>query len=176
MQTTFWFTGLPCSGKTTLAKALDREFKQNDYCSIHLDGDDVRNTINKDLGFSEEDRSENIRRVSSFAQLLNEKGINVIASFVSPTNKIREIIAGTISHLFIIYVKCSIEECEKRDIKGMYRLAREGKIKNFTGISSLFEEPENYDFIVDTEILGIDKCIKLILQEIDKKGITFSNG
>jgi len=165
---TIWFTGLPCSGKTTIAKELEIRLKKKGYLIVHLDGDDIRKKLNEDLGFTEGDRSENLRRVGHVIQLFNEKGINVLASFVSPTDKHRDIIRDVIKKIKIIYVKCSLKECERRDIKGMYKKARMGEIKEFTGISSPFEEPKNPDFIINTEIENLEESIEKILGNLEK--------
>lgn len=162
---TIWLTGLPCSGKTTIAQGLEKRLNQMGFNVAHLDGDDVRKKLNEDLGFSEKDREENIRRVSYVAQLFNEKNNLVIASFVSPLNSYRELTKKIIENLIMIYVKCSLEECEKRDVKGMYKKARLGKIPDFTGISSPFEEPKEYDLFVNTENNSVNYCINKILKK-----------
>ena len=161
---TVWLTGLPCSGKTTIAKRLEQILKKEGYLVARLDGDDVREGINSDLKFSGKDRDENLRRVAHIAQLLNERGLIVIASFVSPSEENRKNINSIIKNFNLIFTKCSLEECEKRDAKGMYKLAREGKIKNFTGISAPFEEPKNPELILDSEKLSVDECVEKIIK------------
>jgi adenylylsulfate kinase len=166
LKTTLWLTGLPCSGKTTLAKRLKEELDNRGYKAVRLDGDDVRNKLNADLGFSPEDRKENLRRIAHIAKLFNENGNIVIASFVSPRNEFRDMIKELVGNFKLCYVKCSVEACEKRDVKGMYAKARKGEIKDFTGISAPFEEPENSDIVVDTEAMDVESCVKHILETL----------
>ncbi len=166
LRTTIWFTGLPCSGKTTLAKKLKEELDNRGYSTVHLDGDDIRGKLNEDLGFSYKDRRENLRRVAHVARLFNENGNLVVSSFISPTNELRSMVRGIIENISLVYVKCSLETCEKRDEKEMYKKARKGKIKNFTGVSDLFEEPKA-DVIVDTEHNDVKTCVGKILNELD---------
>jgi adenylyl-sulfate kinase len=161
---TIWLTGLPCSGKTTIAEILEKRLKNKGFTVAHLDGDDVRKKLNKDLGFSNADRRENLRRVAHVCQLFNDKGFVVISSFVSPTDEFRKMIKEIIDNLVLIYVKCSVEECEKRDVKGMYKKARDGEIENFTGISAPFEVPEDYDVVVDSENSSVEECVDKILE------------
>jgi adenylylsulfate kinase len=166
LSTTIWLTGLPCSGKTTLAKRLKEELDNKGYKAVHLDGDDVRGKLNADLGFSSEDRKENLRRISHVSKLFNENGNIVIASFVSPTNELRKMIKEIIGNFKLCFVKCSLETCEKRDVKGMYKKARNNEIKEFTGISAPFEEPENSDIIIDTNKAEIEECVQQILKDL----------
>ena len=163
LRTTLWLTGLPCSGKTTLGKRLKEELDNLGFKAVHLDGDDIRGKLNADLGFSDKDRKENLRRIAHVARLFNENGNFVIASFVSPTNEMREMVKEIIGNFKLCFLKCSLETCEKRDTRGMYKKAREGEIENFTGISAPFEEPEDADIIVDTEALNVEDCVKKIL-------------
>ena len=167
LKTTFWLTGLPCSGKTTIANRLHEELINHGYQSVTLDGDDIRSKLNEDLGFSDKDREENLRRVAHTAQLFNDKGNIVIASFVSPTERLRALPLFHIEHTKMIFVRCSVEECIRRDVKGMYKKALNGEIREFTGVSAPFEEPEDSDLIVDTESTDVDYCVKQI---IDKFG------
>lgn len=166
MSRTIWLTGLPCSGKTTLAVALKKELDSNGYKTVHLDGDVLRAGANKDLGFSSNDRRENLRRTACMARDLSHQGNLVIASFVSPTNELRDMVRGIIGSMRLVYVKCGLEECKKRDVKGMYQKAMRGEIKEFTGISAPFEEPERADIVVDTENNNIENCVKQILREV----------
>lgn len=172
LRITLWLTGLPCAGKTTLAKRVKEELDNRGYNTVHLDGDDVRGELNEDLGFSPEDRKENLRRVAHVARLFNQNGIFVIASFVSPTNKLREMIKEIVDNFKLVYVKCDLGICEQRDIKGMYRRARLGEIPEFTGISAPFEEP-NADIVVDTQVNNdnVEECVKIIVDKlnIDRK-------
>jgi adenylyl-sulfate kinase len=163
---TIWLTGLPCSGKTTIAKKLKEELNKKGFSTVHLDGDDIREKLNADLGFSEEDRSENLRRVAHVARLFNENGNLVIASFVSPTNKMRNRIKEIIGNIKLVYVKCDLETCKKRDTKNMYRKARMGEIKNFTGISAPFEDPENVDIVIDSQNNNVETCAQEILNKL----------
>ncbi len=169
LESTIWFTGLPCSGKTTLAEALRHRLTNfnKGYRIEILDGDDVRKRLNSDLGFSTDDRAENLRRVSEVSQLFNNKKITVLASFVSPTNTLRQIPLDLIKNLKTVYVKCPVEECEKRDVKGMYAEARAGKRKGFTGIDAPFEEPANPQLIVDTQNNTIEECVDQIIKRFD---------
>jgi len=166
MRMTLWITGLPCAGKTTLAKRIKEELDNRGYRTAHLDGDDVRGKLNADLGFSAEDRKENLRRVAHIAKLFNENGNFVIASFVSPSNHLRQMVAGIIGNFRLVYAKCSLETCERRDVKGMYKKARSGEIQEFTGVTAPFEEPANC-IVVDTENTKLEDCIRQILAEIE---------
>jgi adenylyl-sulfate kinase len=162
---TFWFFGLPCSGKTTLAKSLKNILEDNNRRVIHLDGDILRKGLNQDLGFSNRDRKENLRRAAYLAKYFNEQGNTVLCSFVAPKESMRKMIKKIIPNLTFIYVKASVEECAKRDVKGMYFQARQGKIKNFTGVSDKFEEPKNFDIMVNAEKKSIDDCVKKIIKQ-----------
>lgn len=159
---TIWLTGLPCSGKTTLATALKKELDKSGYKTVHLDGDVLRAGTNKDLGFSSNDRRENLKRVACMARDLNCEGNWVIASFVSPTNELRDMVREIIGPMWLVYVKCSLAECRKRDVKGMYQKALKGEIKEFTGISAPFEEPGGADIIVNTENSNVADCVRRI--------------
>ena len=167
---TLWFTGLPCSGKTVLANAVAEDLRKRDMKVERLDGDIVRKSLTRDLGFSEEDRNMNIERVTFVAKLLTRNGVAVLASFVSPYNKIRAYSRQEIGNYILVYVKCSIEVCEQRDVKGMYAKARAGEIKDFTGVDHPFEEPDNADIIVETDKLTIEKSKRLILKELERMG------
>lgn len=162
-KTVILFTGLPCSGKTTLSKAL-HEIIPN---SMILDADEVRSTINKDLSFSKKDREENLRRVSQMAILMSKSSPFVILSFINPYESTRKFMRETIEKENIkfieIFVKASVEECTKRDVKGMYKKALEGKISHFTGISAPYEIPKTPDMICNTEKNSVDTCINKIL-------------
>lgn len=166
LKTTLWFTGLPCAGKTTLAKKLKKELNNRGYNIIHLDGDDLRSTLNEDLGFSEEDRMENLRRSAHVAKLFNQNGIFVIASFVSPTNDLRKMVRKIIGNFKLVYVKCDLSVCEQRDTKGMYKRAHLGEIAEFTGISAPFEEPDA-DIVIDTQTRNVEECVKEILNKLN---------
>ncbi|MDE5701031.1 adenylyl-sulfate kinase [uncultured Bacteroides sp.] len=170
-----WFTGLSGSGKSTIAIALERELhKRGVLCRI-LDGDNIRSGINNNLGFTEADRVENIRRIAEVSKLFVDTGIVTIAAFISPNNDIREMAAGIIGHddFLEIYVSTSLEECERRDVKGLYAKARKGEIKNFTGISAPFEAPARPALTLDTAVLSVEesvgKLLELVLPKIQKK-------
>ena len=163
-----WFTGLSGAGKTTLAKELEKRLHQNGYLTQVLDGDNIRTGINNNLGFSEEDRRENIRRISEVSKLLIHSGVITINSFISPTSEIRHMAMDIIGkeNFIEIHVHAPLEVCEQRDVKGLYKKAREGKIKNFTGIDAPFEEPKNADIRVDTSKLSVVESIEKIVEVI----------
>ena len=163
-----WLTGLSGSGKSTIALGLENILFNKGYFVQVLDGDNIRTGISNNLGFSQEDRQENIRRISETAKLFLEAGIITICSFVSPTKKIREIpkkILGSIDFIEI-HVNASLEVCEKRDVKGLYKKARSGEIKDFTGISSPFEAPENPDFVANTYNQTVEETVKAVAEFI----------
>ena len=168
---TIWFAGLSGSGKSTLANALEKKlFAEGRYTMI-LDGDNVRMGLNKNLGFESEDRIENIRRIAEAAKLMNDAGLIVITAFISPFERDRESARAIIGpDSFVeVYVKTSLEECERRDVKGLYKKARAGKIANFTGITSPFEEPESSDIVIDTEKMNVDEAVDELLKAISEK-------
>lgn len=159
-----WFTGLPSSGKSSIAYSLERLlFKKGISCYV-LDGDNIRHGLNSDLGFSREDRKENIRRVIEVAKLFVDAGFVVLASFVSPYKKDREYVRKQFEadNFIEIYIKCSVQECERRDPKGYYEKARKGLIDGYTGIDSPYEEPETAEIVIDTEKLTIADSVNLI--------------
>ncbi|HDZ17024.1 hypothetical protein LCGC14_0807540 [marine sediment metagenome] len=170
---TLWFTGLPCSGKSVLADSVAEELKKKGMKVERLDGDIVRKSLTKDLGFSEEDRNRNIERVTFVAKLLTRNGVAVLASFVSPYNKIRDYSRKEIRDYILVYVKCSLEECENRDVKGMYTKARAGEIKDFTGINHPFEEPNTADVIVETDKQTIEESKNIVLKALVDLGFIF---
>ena len=167
---TLWFTGLACSGKSVLADAIAEELKKREMKVERLDGDIVRKSLTKDLGFSDGDRRMNIERVTFVAKLLTRNGVAVLASFISPFNDIRAYSRKEIGTYILVYVKCPIEVCEQRDVKGMYAKARAGEIKNFTGIDSPFEEPDMVDIIVNTSKQTVEESKDLILKALDNMG------
>ncbi len=160
-----WFTGLSAAGKSTIAHGVEKQLFNSGIRSYVLDGDNIRHGINADLGFSPEDRKENIRRIVEIAKLLVDAGLIVLASFISPANKDRNYVRSCFygDNFYEIYIKCRIQECEKRDPKGMYEKARSGVIKNYTGISAPYDEPESPDLVVDTERLDIEDAIQRVL-------------
>ena len=166
---TLWLTGRPCAGKTTIADRLIDEMEKRGIRVARLDGDDVRGRLNADLGFSEEDRRENLRRVAHVAQLFNENGNLVIAAFVSPTNELRSLVRGIVQNFKLCYVKCAPEVCEARDVKGMYKKARAGQIKDFTGVTAPFEEPLRPEIVVDTVKQDLEACVGHILKELHRR-------
>ena len=168
-----WFTGLSGSGKSTLAHALEEKLFQKGCRTFVLDGDNVRHGLNSNLDFSEAGRAENIRRISEVSKLMLEAGLIVMTAFISPINKDRNEARGLISNdnFIEIYCKASIETCEARDVKGFYKLARSGKIKNYTGIDSPYEAPENPDLIIDTDNQSIEESVSIILNFIELNGI-----
>lgn len=165
-----WLTGLSGSGKSTIANGLNKLFFEKGMYSVILDGDNTRLGINKDLSFSYNDRAENIRRVAEMSKLFINSGQIVISSFISPFKKDRETAREIISSVdFIeVYIDCPIEECEKRDVKGLYAKARNGEINEFTGISSPYEAPENADIVINTKIMTINDSIDFIFKQINE--------
>ncbi len=147
-----WLYGLSGSGKSTLATALERKLFQENHIVYVLDGDNIRTGLNKGLGFSDEDRKENIRRIAEVSRLFMDAGVVAINSFITPTEELRRLAREVIGDdLIQVYVKASFETCMKRDVKGLYAKAADGKVANFTGKDSSFEEPESPDIIIDTE-------------------------
>ncbi|MBQ8225264.1 MAG: adenylyl-sulfate kinase [Bacteroides sp.] len=171
-----WFTGLSGSGKSTIAIALERELQQRGVLCRILDGDNIRTGINNNLGFTEADRVENIRRIAEVSKLFVDTGIVTIAAFISPSNDIREMAARIIGQedFLEVYVSTPLSECERRDVKGLYAKARKGEIKNFTGISAPFEEPVAPALTLDTSVLtleeSVNRLLELILPRIQKNG------
>lgn len=169
--TMLWFTGLSGSGKSTIAIALERELHKRGLLCRILDGDNIRTGINANLGFSAEDRCENIRRVAEVAKLFVDTGIITIAAFVSPTEELRNIAERIIGQADFkeIYISTPIEECERRDVKGLYARARKGEVKNFTGISAPFEAPQHPALSLDTSRLSVEECVNSLLHLLDIK-------
>lgn len=164
---TIWMSGLSGAGKSTIANALEKRLYAMGKKTMILDGDNVRMGLNSNLGFSDEDRIENIRRIAEVAKLMNDAGLIVITAFISPYRQDRRNAKKIIGEDFReVYVSTSMEECEKRDVKGLYKAAREGKIAYFTGISSPYEVPENPDVTIDTEKMGVEECVDQILRQL----------
>ncbi|MCC9137325.1 adenylyl-sulfate kinase [Pontibacter silvestris] len=162
-----WFTGLSGSGKSTLANKVEQELFAKGYMTYVLDGDNIRQGLCKDLSFTEEDRIENIRRISEVAKLMCDSGIVVLAAFVSPFRKDRRLAKELIRENFLeVYVDAPIEVCEQRDVKGLYVKARRGEISDFTGISSPFEVPEFPDVHVQTNKLSVEQSAQLVIDKI----------
>lgn len=166
---TVWFTGLSGAGKSTIANALEKRLFTAGKYTMLLDGDNVRMGLNKNLGFEENDRIENIRRVAEVAKLMNDAGLVVLTSFISPYRQDRRNAKEILGDNYMeVYVSTSLEECERRDVKGLYKDARKGKISNFTGISSAYEVPEHPDVVVDTGTNSVDECVDIIMDKIAK--------
>lgn len=159
-----WFTGLSGSGKSTLAHRLEEELYQWGWYTYLLDGDNIRHGLNGDLGFTDKDRQENIRRIGEVAKLFVDGGVVVLAAFISPFREDREKVRALLEpgEFVEIYVKCDLETCEKRDPKGLYRKARNGEIPHFTGIDSPYEEPLDPELVIDTSLHDLEECVAMI--------------
>jgi adenylylsulfate kinase len=168
-----WFTGLSACGKSTIANVVDHKLHQKGIHSFVLDGDNIRMGLNKNLGFSAEDRTENIRRIGEVAKLFASAGNFALTAFISPyradRDKVREILPA--GEFIEIFVDASLETCEKRDPKGLYKKARAGEIKNFTGISDPYEAPEKAELVLDSNNKGIDDLADEVIAYLDKKGL-----
>jgi len=166
-----WFTGLSGSGKSTIASRLEEELFNRGYHTYILDGDNVRDGLNADLDFTDFGRKENIRRIGEVANLFVDAGLIVLASFISPFKEEREFVRKTVgkSNFFEVFVDCSVEECEKRDVKGLYKKARAGEIPHFTGISSPYEAPESPDLKIDTSKISVDEAIQKLIDKLDHR-------
>ena len=166
-----WFTGLSGSGKSTIANALESELNKLNVSTYALDGDNIRSGINKDLTFSPEHRTENIRRIAEVANLFVDAGVVTLASFVSPYIKDREAVKNTVGkdNYIEVFVNTSLSECEKRDVKGLYKKARTGEIPNMTGISAPYESPLQADIEIDTEVESLSDSVNKILNFLDNR-------
>ena len=175
---TVWFTGLSGSGKSTIARELEQALFENGHAVYVLDGDNVRHGLNRDLGFSPEDRAENIRRIGEVAALFVDSNVIALTAFISPyradrdaARKVHPSGGGADGGRFLeVYVKCPIDECEKRDAKGLYAKARAGKIPEFTGVSAPYEEPENPDLVLETATTPLEECVRLVYGLLEKRG------
>ncbi|WP_183249143.1 adenylyl-sulfate kinase [Anoxybacillus tengchongensis] len=166
-----WFTGLSGSGKSTLANEVAKTlFEQNIHCYV-LDGDNVRHGLNSDLGFSAKDRTENIRRIGEVAKLFVDSGQIVLTAFISPFRQDRQLVRSKLEQdeFVEVYVRCPLETCEQRDPKGLYKKARNGEIRDFTGIDSPYEPPLSPDVVVDTDQHSIDQCVQQIISYLKNK-------
>jgi len=168
-----WFTGLSGSGKSTIANEVAYKLHKMGNFSYVLDGDNVRHGLNKDLGFSPEDRDENIRRISEVANLFADSGVITCTAFISPYRKLRNFCRELVGQgrFFEVYCKASLETCEKRDPKGLYKKAKEGIIKEFTGISAPYEEPENPEILIDTDKYNIEESADLVINKLKELDI-----
>ena len=166
---TVWFTGLSGAGKTTISQVVEQVLTTEGYKVEKLDGDIVRQFLTKDLGFSKEDRDENLRRISFVAHLLTRNGVIVLVSAISPYREIRAEIRQNIGQFLEVYVNASIETCEKRDVKGLYRKARAGEIKNFTGINDPYEPPMNPEVTCYTDRESVDESAACVIQYVKQR-------
>ncbi|MEB5685092.1 adenylyl-sulfate kinase [Mammaliicoccus lentus] len=160
-----WFTGLSGSGKSTVSVALEKALFEQKITSYRLDGDNIRHGLNKNLGFSPEDRRENIRRIGEVGKLMVDAGVVTMTAFISPYEEDRNIVRDILEdgEFIEVYTKCSLDECEARDPKGLYKKARSGEIKEFTGINAPYEEPSNPEIIIDTEQHSVEEAVEEIV-------------
>ena len=172
-----WFTGLSGSGKSTISNALEEALHKKGVHTYTLDGDNVRSGLNNNLGFSAEDRTENIRRIAEVSNLMIDAGLVLLASFVSPYEKDRQDVAKTVGkdNYIEIFVDTPLEECERRDVKGLYQKARKGEIANFTGIDSAYEAPSHPDMVIKTTQTTVEEAVELIINYINPK-LKLNNG
>ena len=168
-----WFTGLSGSGKSTIAHSVEEKLFQLGAKTYVLDGDNVRHGLNADLGFSDTDRNENIRRIGEMVKLFVDAGIITLTAFISPFCSEREQVRALFAEgdFIEVYCRCSIETCEQRDVKGLYKRAREGLIKNFTGISSPYEKPSKPDLILDTDTQTLDESANSVISLLIQRGV-----
>ncbi|MEW5901304.1 MAG: adenylyl-sulfate kinase [Acidobacteriota bacterium] len=167
---TLWFTGLPCSGKSAVADRVAEILRGKGLRVERLDGDIVRQSLTRDLGFSRKDRDENIRRVTFVAKLLTRNGVAVLTSFISPYRNIRVEARQEIGNFIEVYAKCPLEVCIERDIKGMYKRAIRGEIKEFTGISDPYEEPLNPEILLQTDQETLEESVHIVLKRLEELG------
>ncbi|MCK4784450.1 MAG: adenylyl-sulfate kinase [Desulfobacteraceae bacterium] len=167
---TLWFTGLPCSGKSTIADTVATELQQRGLKAERLDGDIIRKHLWKELGFSKEDRDENIRRAAFLARLLTKNGIAVLTSFISPYRELRDYARREIGDFVEIYVKCPVEVCIQRDTRGMYKKALAGEIPNFTGVSDPYEEPLNPEVLIESDKETLEESVTKVMTRIKELG------
>lgn len=163
-----WFTGLSGSGKSTIARLAEKKLCDANIAAYRLDGDNIRLGINSDLGFSEKDREENIRRVSEIAALFEDAGLVCLVSCISPFEGSRRAAKEKAKRFITVFVKASVKACAERDVKGLYKRALNGEIPNFTGVSSPYEEPLNADLVLDTEASTPEECAEIVIDEITK--------
>jgi len=170
---TVWFTGLSGSGKSTIAIAVERKLVERKVNAYVLDGDNIRQGLNSNVGFSPEDRTENIRRIGEVSKLFNDAGVIVLTAFISPyrsdRDRVREILPE--GEFVEVLVDCPLEECEKRDVKGLYKKARAGEIPEFTGISAPYEAPEKPELVLKTAEFSVDESVEQVLALLEKRGV-----
>ena len=168
-----WFTGLSGAGKSTIAHSVEERLHQSGCHTFVLDGDNVRHGLCRDLGFTKTDRSENIRRIGEMVRLFLESGVIVLTAFISPIRQDREWVRALVpAEDFIeVYCRCPIEVCEDRDAKGLYRRARAGEVKEFTGISSPYETPENPELVLDTNLHTLDECVEMVMALLRSRAV-----
>lgn len=168
-----WFTGLSGAGKSTLANAVEERLNQLSCRTYVLDGDNIRHGLCNDLGFSDEDRTENIRRIGEVSKLFVDAGVLALTAFISPFRADRDIVRGLVNEgdFIEVYVKCDLEICEERDVKGLYKKARAGEIPAFTGISSPYEEPLNAEVVVDTGAQSLEESVDQVIDALQKRGL-----
>jgi adenylylsulfate kinase len=168
-----WFTGLSGSGKSTLAHAVEEKLHQMNCSTFVLDGDNVRHGLCGDLTFSDEDRKENIRRIGNVAKLFLESGVIVLTAFISPFRSDRELVRNMMPHgdFIEIFCRADVSVCEERDVKGLYKKARKGEIKDFTGISSPYEEPVKPEILVNSGVDDLDNCVDQVISALFRKGV-----
>jgi len=167
---TLWFTGLPCSGKSAIADKLAEILREKGLRVERLDGDIVRQGLTRDLGFSRKDRDENIRRVTFVAKLLTRNGVAVLTSFISPYREIRDESRREIGTFLEVYVKCPVDVCMERDVKGMYKKALRGEIKEFTGVSDPYEEPLSPEIFIESDKETLDESVRNVLKGLERLG------
>lgn len=168
-----WFTGLSGAGKSTLANAVEHELHQRGLASYVLDGDNIRHGLNRGLGFGAEDRQENIRRIGEVAKLFVDAGLITLTAFISPYREDRELARNLVEagEFIEVYVKCSLDECERRDVKGLYQKARSGEIGQFTGISSPYEEPLQAELVIESDKQTIEESVQIVLTYLEEHQI-----
>ncbi|TVM00968.1 MAG: adenylyl-sulfate kinase [Candidatus Brocadia sp. WS118] len=169
---TIWLTGLSGSGKSTIAVELEHALLENRHQAYILDGDNIRHGLNKNLGFSPEDRTENIRRIGEVAKLFTDANIITITAFISPYRQDRDNVRKLLKEgeFIEVYIKCPLDVCEQRDTKGLYKKARAGEVKEFTGISAPYEEPLNPELTIDTSKMAVDESTRAVLNYLEAKG------
>jgi len=167
-----WLTGLPGSGKTTIARNLEPKLRKLDWQVEILDGDEIRQNLSKGLGFSREDRETHLKRAAYVAKLLSRNGVAVIAAFISPYRSVREYARKETTNFIEVFVKCSLQVCAQRDPKGLYKKASTGEIKNLTGPQDVYEEPLTPDLVVETDKQTVEESVNMILEKLNKLNLT----